>query len=118
MTKKQAEKKGYVPIKVEIELHIHPKTRNLLFPCGADGRLFDRYVYLTDPDEDSDEVVALRCKDHRRKWQKRSIATTIESLLKQGAMMWLNDKWTKLTKKKIKELQEKYDWFPVIEVQF
>jgi len=119
MTKKHAEKRGYVPIKVEIELYIHPKTRNLLFPCDQEpNTLYDRYVYLSDPEPGSDKVFAIRCKKDRRRWQRKQIAATVEALVLNGAKMYLNNKWEKLTKRKIKELREKHEWFPVIEVQF
>jgi hypothetical protein len=119
MTIKQAEKKGYVPTKLEITVYMNPKNGNLLFPCDAEkDRLYDRYIYLTDPDPGSDQVFALRCKDHRRKWQRNQIAATAEALVLQGAKMYLQGKWEKLTKTKIDKLRKEYEWFPIIEVEF
>ena len=113
ITKKNAEKKGYKPIKVELELWIDPTTGNIFYPCDKCNKLFDRYIFLTDPTENDERPVNILCKDHKKRYHRHQIQAKLEALILAGAKIYLQGKWVKLTKKLAKE----HEWFPIIAEQ-
>jgi len=111
ITKAKAEKLGYKEIEFPIKLVIDPATGNIFFPCDKCDKLFDRFVFITDPVIDDKHVVNVLCKDHKAKYQKRQFAANFEALLQAGAKIYLEGKWQKLTKKMAKD----NDWFPIVD---
>jgi hypothetical protein len=112
MTLKQAEKKGYVPTKIEIDVLMHPETGNILYICdGCGNKAYDRYAIISDPAVDTDKPVNILCKDHKKRYHKHSIPPTLEGLIRQKLQILLNNKWTKLSKRALSRLHKKHGWF-------
>lgn len=111
ITVKKAEKLGYKKIEVPLELWLDPMTGNIFYPCDKCNKLFDRYIFLTDPTMIEGRVVNILCKDHKMRYQKRQFAVKLEDLLKAGAKIYLEGQWAKLTKK----MAKKHEWFPIVE---
>ncbi len=112
MTLKQAEKAGYLPTKIEVDVLMNPDTGNLLYPCdGCGDKAFDRYAIISDPAVDETKAVNMLCKDHKKRWMKSSVPPGIEGLLRTKIQILLEGKWEKVSKRMVDRLRKKRGWF-------
>jgi len=116
MTLKAAEKKGYVPTKIQIEVLMHPETGNILYPCdGCVTKAYDTYAIISDPlynddGKKEDKVVNLVCKKHKKRYQKPS-APTFEGMVRLNLQMLVGKKWEKISQAMVKRMRKSQGWF-------
>jgi len=111
ITKKQAEKQGYVPMKVEVEVMVDPTTGNILYLCQHCDKLMDRFIFLTDPCVIENKTVNVLCKDGKAKWQRQAFPTTTGNLIADQVKIFIEDNWKPLTMALAKRLFKEKGWF-------
>ena len=101
-------------IYVQIPLLMDKETGNVYYVDDLNGKVYDKYIYLTDPAVLTDRPVNILSKESRRKYQRHSVAMTAAAFLEGNVLVKIDDKIRKVSSVAKKKLIELFPFLAIV----
>lgn len=75
----------HVEAKIGLDVLVDKETGNLLYPCQVCGKVFDKFIYVSDPSVDPSKPVNQVCAGCKRKWQRKALAAKFLAFVQAAA---------------------------------